>query len=77
MDGGEWLLLIGVLVLLLGLAYGLFTRSGSGISARPWGARGGAGTHPGGGEQAGAEGSEEPAGGLTEEGAPPVDYGTR
>jgi hypothetical protein len=76
MSGGEWILLIGVVVLLAGLAYGLFTRTGSGITARPWGARGGAGTHPGAGEQAGAEGSEAPPG-TTEEGGPPVDYGTR
>jgi hypothetical protein len=76
MNGGEWILLIGVVLLLVGLAYGLFSRTGSGIASRPWGARGGAGTHPGAGAQAGAEGSEE-ASGLNDEGAPPLDYGTR
>ena len=76
MNGGEWILLIGVVLLLAGLAYGLYTRTGSGVTARPWGARGGAASHPGAGEQAGAEGSEE-AEGLTGEDSPPVDYGTR
>jgi hypothetical protein len=76
MNGGEWILLIGAIVLVLGLAYGLFTGTGSGIARRPWGARGGAGTHPGAGPQAGAEGSEF-APGAGDEDAPPVDYGTR
>jgi hypothetical protein len=76
MNGGEWILAIGALVLLAGLAYGLFTRTGSGIAPRPWGTRGGAGGHPGSGPQAGAQGPEEVTG-RDEGDAPPVDYGTR
>ena len=76
MNGGEWILLIGVILLLAGLAYGLYTRTGSGVTPRPWGVRGGAGAHRGAGPQAGAEGSERSPG-VEDEDVPPPDYGAR
>ena len=55
MTDGSLIVIAVVVVILAGLAIGLFTPYGSGISPRPWG-RGRSGG------QAGAEGPEEPSG---------------
>lgn len=55
MTDGSLILLAVVVVILLGLAIGLFTSYGSGISPRPWSGRGASGAP-------GAEGPEEVSG---------------
>jgi hypothetical protein len=37
--GGDWILVIVLVVTILALAYGLYTRTGSGIERHPWGNR--------------------------------------
>jgi hypothetical protein len=70
MSGGEWILAIAALVFLVGLAFSLFTRTGSGINPRPWSADRGDAADPG------AESPEELSG--HDEGANrPFGYGTR
>jgi len=47
--GGAWIFLAFIVLYAAGVVHGLYTRSGSGINQRPWGAR-----H---GEAAGARGA--------------------
>jgi hypothetical protein len=37
--GGDWILVIVLAVTIIALAYGLYTRTGSGIELHPWGRR--------------------------------------
>jgi hypothetical protein len=71
MNGGDWILVIAAVAILLVIGYGVFSGVGSGINPRPWGRR--QGPEP---QQPGAEGSEELSG--RDEGEHvPVDHGTR
>ena len=45
--GGDWILVIVLVVTILALAYGLYTRTGSGIELHPWGKHGGDDPQPG------------------------------
>jgi hypothetical protein len=71
-----WILVLIIVALivvayLLAIGYGVFTRTGSGITPRPWGRR--SGPEP---QQPGAEGTEETSG-RDEGDRVPMDYGTR
>lgn len=65
---GSWVFLVAVLVILGGLVYGLFTRSGSAIDEHPLDARQ---------EAPGAKGQSEVAGADQGEGSALDTHGTR
>jgi hypothetical protein len=45
--GGDWILVVVLVVTILALAFGSYTRSGSGIELHPWGRRSGDDRQPG------------------------------
>ena len=65
---GAWIFIIVLLVILGGIIYGFFTRSGSGISDHP---------HDGEGSAPGAKGPSEPSGKDQGESSALSDHGNR
>jgi hypothetical protein len=66
---GDWLLILALALFVAGLAYGLFTETGSGIARHPWGRR----NPP---VAPGAEGPGETSGSDRGEHAP-MEHGTK
>jgi len=66
--GGDAILIVVIVLLLIGVVYGFYTRSGSGIEPRPWDGSGGA---------PGAKGQGEVTGQDEGEGAAFDTHGTR